>query len=228
MKFSFISIFPSMIESYFSESIIKKAIDKNLLEVELIDLKQHSTNRYHKLDRPKIGGGAGMLMEAEPILNAIQKLKTPNTKVIFPLPAAKPFKNNDAKRLAAYDHIIFVSSRYEGVDERAVELCADEVFSIGDFILSGGEIASLAMFDATIRFLPGVLGNEDSLSEESFENTLLEAPSFTKPLNFNGMRINSEFSKGNHAKISSLKKEMSIAKTRFHRPDLFKKYNTVK
>eukprot|EP01022_Parablepharisma_sp_SALTPOND_P005780 TRINITY_DN123643_c0_g1_i1.p2 TRINITY_DN123643_c0_g1~~TRINITY_DN123643_c0_g1_i1.p2 ORF type:complete len:233 (+),score=32.16 TRINITY_DN123643_c0_g1_i1:1483-2181(+) len=224
MKFTFIGIFPELIESYFKESIIKKAIDRGLVEIELLDLKNFSTNRYNKVDRAKIGGGAGMLFEAPPIKKALEFVakSSPNPYIIVPTPAAKPFKSSDAKRLAKKEHIVFINSRYEGIDERVIEIYANEVFSLGDFIISGGEVASLAFFDATMRFIPELLGNEESLVEESFENSLLEAPSFTKPDIFEGVGINSEFYKGNHGSISSLKFKMAQAKSRFYRPDLYK------
>ena len=215
-------------ESYFSDSIIKKAQEKGLLEIDLLDLKQFSQNKHGKIDKAKIGGGAGMLMEASVIKDALESIKKDDYHVIFTAPAAKRFSAKDAKRLSEKKHLVFINSRYEGVDERALELYANEVFSIGDFILSGGELASLAMFDAIIRFVPGVLGNSVSLEEESFEEYLLEAPSFTKPLIFEEVSINSEFSKGNHGKISALKTRMAEAKTSFHRPDIYRKYKIYK
>ncbi|MFP4331846.1 MAG: tRNA (guanosine(37)-N1)-methyltransferase TrmD [Campylobacterales bacterium] len=228
MKFSFVGVFPELIESYFKESIIKKAIDKGIIEIELLDLKNFSTNRYNRIDRAKIGGGAGMVFEAPPIKNALEyviKHSKSEPYIVIPTPVAKPFKSSDAKRLAKKEHIVFINSRYEGIDERVVERYANEVFSLGDFILSGGEIASLAFFDATMRFIPSVLGNVESLVEESFENSLLEAPSFTKPDVFEGLGINSAFYKGNHGSISSLKFKMAEAKSRFYRPDLYKNIN---
>ena len=228
MKFSFLSVFPTLMESYFSDSIIKKAVEKELLRIELVDLKHFSQNKHNKIDQAKIGGGAGMLMEASVVREALKGISKEDCHVIFTAPAAKRFSAKDAKRLSEKKHIVFVNSRYEGVDERAIELYADEVFSIGDFILSGGELASLSMFDAIIRFVPGVLGNSVSLEEESFEEYLLEAPSFTKPLIFEKISINSEFSKGNHGRISALKTRMAEAKTSFHRPDIYRKYKIFK
>jgi len=141
---------------------------------------------------------------------------------------AKPFKQNDAKRLAKKSHVAFVSGRYEGIDERVVEKYADEVFSIGDYILTGGELASLVMCDAISRNIEGVLGNSDSLSVESFETLTLEAPSFSKPNNYDAMGVPSEYLKGNHSKIRSLKLALSECKTKFFRPEQLLKYRTRK
>ena len=169
-------------------------------------------------------GGAGMLMTPQPLFDTLDKIKAddPNAYIIFPLAAAKPFRQNDAKRLAKKKNIVFVSGRYEGIDERVIENYADEVFSIGDFILTGGELPSLVMCDAISRNVEGVLGNEDSLDIESYENDLLEAPSFSKPQIFKDFSIIKEFLKGNHSKIATLKSNLAICKTKYFRPDLVK------
>jgi tRNA (guanine37-N1)-methyltransferase len=162
-------------------------------------------------------------MNAQPLFDTLKEIRTqsPNAYFIFPVPAGKPFVQADAKRLAGKEHIVFVNGRYEGIDERVVETFADELFSIGDYVLTGGELASTVMSDAISRNVAGVLGNEESLSEESFENMLLEAPSFTKPASFENRSIPSEFLKGNHAKIANLKNEMAKLKTKYFRPDLY-------
>lgn len=164
-------------------------------------------------------------MFPQPLFNLLDEIKkdTPNAYIIFPLAAAKPFRQNDAIRLSKKENIVFVSGRYEGIDERVIETYANEVFSIGEYILTGGELPSLIMADAISRNCKGVLGNEDSLTNESYnidenDNILLEAPSFTKPTIFNGLKIPSELSKGNHAKIECLKHKMSICKTKYYRP----------
>jgi len=156
------------------------------------------------------------------LLDNIKK-ESPNVHIIFPLAAAKPFNQNDAIRLSKKEHIVFVSGRYEGIDERVIETYASEVFSTGEYILTGGELPSLIMADAISRNCKGVLGNYDSLNDESYNinedsKMLLEAPSFTKPTNFKGLKIPSELSKGNHAKIKCLKHKMSICKTKYYRP----------
>ena len=172
-----------------------------------------------------IGGGAGMLMTPQPLMDTLDNIRasSPSAHVIFLSPVAKPFAQNDAKRLAKKEHIVFVSGRYEGIDERVIEAQADELFSIGDFILTGGELASMVVCDAVARNVNGVLGNSDSLSVESFEESLLEAPSFTKPKNYENNEVVSEFLKGNHSKITDLKRGLALCKTKYFRPDLYKK-----
>ena len=219
MKISFLTLFPHLMECYFQDSILKRAQEKGLFSLEFIDFREFSTNRYKKVDKPQIGGGAGMLLEPAPIASAIEKIRTDNSWIIFATPVAKRFTQKDAKRLASKKHLVFVSGRYEGFDERLIEIYADEVFSIGDFILTGGELASMVMSDAIVRNIPGVLGNSASLEEESFENDLLEAPAFTKPDMFQGRRIVLEYLKGNHSKISALKYEMAALRTKYYRPD---------
>lgn len=223
MKFTYVTLFKNLISPYFEDSILKKAIDKNLLSIDFYNPREYTTNKHNKVDDYQAGGGAGLLLNAQPLFDTLKdiKSKNPNAYFIFPAPAGKPFKQIDAKRLAKREHIVFVSGRYEGIDERVVETYADEIFSIGDYVLTGGELASTVMSDAISRNVVGVLGNEDSLDEESFENMLLEAPSFTKPAIFEDKTIPSEFLKGNHAKISNLKKEMAKLKTKYFRPDLY-------
>ncbi|NPA27963.1 MAG: tRNA (guanosine(37)-N1)-methyltransferase TrmD [Epsilonproteobacteria bacterium] len=224
MEFNFITLFPSLIEGYFSDSILKRAIQKELIEINFYNPRDYTTNRYKKVDSPKVGGGAGMLMDIEPVERAILDNRLEQkSKIIFLTPVAKPFRQVDAKRLAKESSITFVCGRYEGFDERLIELYANEVFSIGDYILTGGELGALVMSDAISRNIEGVLGNRDSLVEESFENNLLEAPSFSKPKKHKEISIISEFSKGNHNKIASIKDWLSLYKTKYFRPDIYQK-----
>jgi tRNA (guanine37-N1)-methyltransferase len=218
MKFTFLTLFANLMECYFEDSILRRAIKKGVLEIDFIDFRDYTTDKHLKVDKPKAGGGAGMLLMADPLVRAIEENKSKDTWVVFATPAGKRFNQKDAKRLAKKKEIMFVSGRYEGFDERAIELCADEVFSIGDFVLTGGELASLVMCDAIARNVPQVLGNEESLVEESFEADLLEAPAFTKPNLYRGMPIPSEFLKGNHGKLQALKKQMALLRTRYYRP----------
>ncbi len=223
MKFTFVTLFENLVKPYFEDSILKRAQNAKILELEFKNPRDYAKNKHQKVDDYQAGGGAGLLMFPEPICDLLDIIKkdNPNAHIIFPVPAGKPFRQIDAKRLAKKEHIVFVSGRYEGIDERVIEEYADEVFSIGDYVLTGGELASLVMSDAISRNIKGVLGNEDSLSEESFEDGALEAPSFTKPNIFRDSAIPSEFLKGNHAIICTLKKEMSGLKTKYFRPDLF-------
>ena len=224
MKFSFLTLFPQLIEGYFSDSILSRAIEKNLIVVDYINPRDYTTNKHNKVDEPMIGGGAGMLMTAQPLFDSIKAIKkeSPQSHIVLVTPVGKPFKQNDAKRLAKKEHLVFVSGRYEGMDERFIEEVADELFSIGDFILTGGELPSMVMADAIARNVEGVLGNSDSLTVESFESSVLEAPSFSKPKIYNEIAVPSELLKGNHGKISDLKNAMAKCKTKYFRPDMHK------
>ncbi|MEA3354558.1 MAG: tRNA (guanosine(37)-N1)-methyltransferase TrmD [Campylobacterota bacterium] len=226
MKFSFVTLFPKLIEPYFQDSILKKACEKKLISYEFYNPRDYTANKHKKVDDTLCAGGAGQLIFPQPLFDLLDMIKQndKDAHIVFPLAAAKPFNQNDSKRLAASKkHIVFVSGRYEGIDERVIEKYADEVFSIGDYILTGGELPSTVMADSISRNVEGVLGNKDSLEEESYntiedKEQLLEAPSFTKPVNFRGLSVPSEFLKGNHAKIRNLKSKLSRYKTKYFRP----------
>ena len=226
MRFTFVTLFKNLVDGYFQDSILKRAIEKDLISIEYADPRDYSTNKHHKVDDTAVGGGAGMVMNPQPLFDCLSDLKKkdPELYIVFVTPVAKSFVQNDAKRLAKRSHIAFVSGRYEGIDERVIEEFADEVFSIGDYILTGGELPSLVMCDAISRNIEGVLGNSDSLSVESFEMQLLEAPSFSKPQVYGGLSVPSEYLKGNHSKIRSLKLALSKSKTKFFRPKQLLKY----
>jgi tRNA (guanine37-N1)-methyltransferase len=225
VKFTFVTHFPNLIYPYFSDSILSRAKDADLIEIECVNPRDFTLDKYKKVDDYKIGGGAGLLMSSQPLFFAIEEIKKRDKDAyfIFLTPVAKNFSQNDAKRLSKKNSIVFICGRYEGVDERTIETYADEVFCVGDFVLTGGELPSLCLCDAISRMIKGALGNEESLTEESFEDFLLEAPSFTKPNVYDGLGVPSDFLKGNHAIISRLKNRMAHAKTCFHRPDLYKK-----
>lgn len=226
MRFTFVTLFPQLIEGYFEDSILKRAIANDYMSVDYLDPREYSTNRHNKVDDAPVGGGAGMVMTPQPLFDCLTQLRvaSPDVHIIFLTPVAKSFVQNDAKRLAKKEHIAFVSGRYEGIDERIIETFADEVYSIGDYILTGGELPSLVMCDAISRMVDGVLGNSDSLETESYETFLLEAPSFSKPANYKDMSVPSEFLKGNHSKICELKLDLSQSKTKYFRPDDSKRH----
>lgn len=230
MKFTFVTLFQNIVEGYFQDSILKRAIQKDILSIEYLNPRDFSSSKHNKVDDTAVGGGAGMVMNPQPLYDALSELKTKdkNVHVVFLTPVAKPFRQNDAKRLAKKSHIAFVSGRYEGIDERVIEKYADELFSIGDYILTGGELASLVICDAISRNIEGVLGNSDSLNIESFETNLLEAPSFSKPEKYENNCVPSEYLKGNHSKIRSLKLALSECKTKFFRPEQLLKHRTRK
>ena len=225
MRFNFVTLFPEIVKGYFSDSILYRAITESLIELHFFNPRDYSTNRHKKVDDVIVGGGAGMLMTMQPLVDTIKAIKKddPNTKVIALTPVAKKFNQKDAKRLAKSSSITFVCGRYEGFDERFIEMYVDEVLSIGDFILTGGELAAMVVCDAIARNINGVLGNSASLVEESFENELLEAPSFTKPNIYEENAVISEFLKGNHSKIASTKEKLALCKTNYFRPELFGK-----
>jgi len=225
MRFSFVTLFPNLIKGYFSESILKRAIEDEKISIDFYNPRDFTTDKHNRVDASMIGGGAGMLMTPQPLMDTLRKARvdSPKAHIIFLSPVAKTFTQNDAKRLSKKEHIVFVSGRYEGIDERVIEAQADEIFSIGDFILTGGELASMVVCDAISRNVETVLGNSDSLSVESFEDALLEAPSFTKPKDYEGNEVVSEFLKGNHSKITDLKRGLALCKTKYFRPDLYKK-----
>ncbi|CAA6800091.1 MAG: tRNA (Guanine37-N1) -methyltransferase (EC [uncultured Campylobacterales bacterium] len=225
MRINFITLFPQLIKSYFGDSILKNAHEKKLFETEYLNPRDFSTHKHKKVDAPMIGGGAGMLISPEVIKQTLNRIKE-QTHIVFVTPSAKRFTQKDAKRLSTQKSITLVSGRYEGIDDRVIETYANEVFSIGDYILTGGELPSLIISDAILRNIPGILGNKDSLTEESFENGYLEAPNFTKPIIFEDLQVNSTFLKGNHSKISDLKNSMAKIKTRYFRPDIYSQKGT--
>lgn len=220
MKFTYVTLFQNLIEGYFQDSILKRAMDKRLFEVDYLNPRDFSASKHKKVDDTAVGGGAGMVMTPQPLFDALNHLKAQgDVHIVFTTPVGKPFVQNDAKRLSGKKHVAFVSGRYEGIDERVIETFADELFSIGDYVLTGGELPSLVMSDAIVRNIDGVLGNIESLETESFETPLLEAPSFGKPPVYDGSAAPSEYLKGNHSKIAALKFALSECKTKFFRPE---------
>lgn len=224
MHFRFLTLFPNLILPYFEDSILKKAKDKKLISIETINLRNYANNKHNKVDDAQIGGGAGQVINFDVLQKSLKVIKN-KSYVIFLTPSGKPFNNLDAKRLIQKKDITFICGRYEGFDERAIELYADEVLSIGDFILTGGELGALCICDSVARQIPMVLGNKNSLLEESFEDYLLEAPVFSKSKIkiqknqfFNPPLI---YSTGNHSIIRDLKHNLSVLKTKYFRPDLF-------
>lgn len=218
MRFTYVTLFSNLIEGYFQDSILKRAIEAECFQVAFLNPRDYSASRHHKVDDTAVGGGAGMVMTPQPLFDTLGTLDD-DAHIIFVAPVGKQFTQNDAKRLATKKHVVFVSGRYEGIDERVLETFADEVFSIVDYVLTGGELPSLVMTDAIVRNLDGVLGNSESLEYESFETPLLEAPSFGKPPLYEDMAAPSEYLKGNHSKIQALKSALSECKTKYFRPE---------
>ena len=198
------------------------------MEINYVNPRDFSADKWKKVDDTAVGGGAGMVMTPQPLFDTLKTLKEDDVHIIFATPVGKPFNQNDAKRLASKKHVAFVSGRYEGIDERVIERFADEVYSIGDYILTGGELPSLVMADAISRNVEGVLGNQVSLDEESFEGFLLEAPAFARPPEYEGIKSPSEYMNGNHAKITALKLTLSECKTKYFRPNELLKHKRRK
>ena len=218
MKINFLTLFPNYYKPFQEESIIKNAIKKNLLKVDVIDFRKFANNKNNKVDDVVYGGGKGMLLMVEPIDKALQKTKG---KKILLSPQGKLFSQEKALKFSQEKEITFVAGRYEGFDERVRNL-VDEEISIGDYVLTGGEIASMVIADSIVRLLPGVIKTE-SHENDSFQNNLLDYPQYTKPREYKNMKVPKVLLSGNHAKINKWRKEKQIQKTKLIRPDLLKR-----
>jgi len=226
MRFDIITLFPSIFKSPFEESIIKRAQQKRLVEVHLHNLRDFTTDAHRTVDDTPFGGGAGMVMKVEPIykaLNHIKKQLGRRAKVILLSPQGKIFNQKIALELAKEKNIILICGRYEGVDERVREHLVDEELSIGDYVLSGGEIPAMVVVDAVTRVVPGVLGNERSVKEDSFYRGLLDYPQYTRPAEFMGWEVPAVLRSGNHQRIREWRMRKRLEKTLQRRPDLLKK-----
>lgn len=226
MKITILTLFPEMFESYLNNSIIKRAQAKNLVEFELINIRDFTTNKNHRVDDYPTGGGAGLIMQCQPVLDALKSIKTENSKVLLTSPRGRTFSQEMALSLSKNEHLIFICGHYEGIDER-VNKYVDELVSIGDFILTGGEVPVMAMSDSIIRLIKGVI-TEESIIDESFNNGLLEYPQYTFPYDYEGDTIPDILFSGNHQAIEKYRKKQSLVLTRKHRPDLFEKYELSK
>lgn len=221
MKISIISLFPSMFEGPFATSMLKKAQDEGLLSIELINLRDYGMGPRKTVDDSPYGGGAGMVLKPEPIFAALADIKkdSSNAYVVLMTPRGIQYKQHVVKQLTAHKHLVLICGHYEGVDERVMSEVDLEV-SIGDFVLTGGELAAMIVVDSVARFIPGVLGHEDSAHEESFAQGLLEHPHYTRPNEFNGEKVPDELKTGNHSQIAGWRKAEAIKKTKQNRPDL--------
>ncbi len=221
MRIDIITLFPDIALSPLSDSIIKRAREQGLVDIQAHQLRDWATGKHRKTDDYLCGGGQGMLMMPEPIFAAVEELKNDLTRVILMTPQGKPFQQVDAQRLSTSQHLIILCGHYEGVDQRVIDTLVDEEISIGDYILTNGAVAAAVITDAIVRLIPGALGDARSSAEESFSNPkMLEAPAYTKPNDFRGMRVPDVLLSGDHGKISNWKKEQAIKRTRANRPDL--------
>ena len=221
MKIDILTLFPEMFETIFSYSIIKRAIDEKKVEIEIHNFRDYSKDSHHKVDDTPYGGGCGMVLTCQPIFDCVESLKTQNSKVILLTPDGLPYKQKVAYELSKEKHLILICGHYEGFDDRIRTLCDYEI-SIGDYVLTGGELASMVLTDSIVRLLPGVI-EEESHKNDSFNNNLLDYPTYTKPSVFRGMEVPSVLLSGDHKKIEEYRKEESIKKTEARRPDLLEK-----
>jgi len=226
IRFDILTLFPDMFQSPFASSVLKKAIDRGIIRVNIYNIRDFTTDKHHVVDDSPYGGGSGMVMKAGPIVEGIEWIKSTNgsPRVILMTPQGVPFDHSQAKRLSQYDHLLFVCGRYEGVDER-VRGYVDEEVSIGDYILMGGELAVMVVIDAVSRFVPGVLGSEESVLEESFANALLEYPQYTRPRVFRGKGVPEVLISGDHRQITHWRRREALKRTFIRRPDLLEKVN---
>lgn len=221
MKIDILTIFPNMFDNIFNESIIKRAVENDIVSINIVNFRDYSDDPHKKVDDTPYGGGAGMVLAPGPIFNCVEELKTKDSKVILLTPDGIPYKQKSAYDLSKEKHMIIICGHYEGFDERIRSL-ADIEISIGDYVLTGGEIPAMVLVDSIVRLLPGVI-NEQSHLEDSFNhNYLLDYPTYTKPRVFRGMEVPEVLTSGDHAKINKWRQEESIKKTKKRRPDLFK------
>jgi tRNA (guanine37-N1)-methyltransferase len=224
MKFEILTLFPALFESPFSESIIGKAAEKKLFQIKIYNLRDWAEPPHWTVDDSPYGGGGGMVMKPEPIARAINDLKekSPRSRTLLLSPQGTPFCQEEAENLAREEGLIFLCGRYEGFDERVRSMVDDE-YSIGDYVLTGGEFAAMVMVDVISRLIPGVLGNNQSAEQDSFSDGLLEYPQYTRPAECQGMRVPEVLLSGNHGEISRWRRRQQLQRTRKRRPDLLKK-----
>lgn len=227
MRIDVLTLFPRMFEGPLGESIIGKAREKGLLEINVSNFRDYSDNKHQTVDDYPYGGGAGMLLKVQPVYDNIKAIKeaTPETKkrVILLDPAGKPFDQKMAEEFSTEEHLVFICGHYEGYDERIRSLVTDEV-SLGDYVLTGGELGAMVMIDATVRLLPEVLGNQTSAQTDSHSTGLLEHPQYTRPAEFKGMRVPEVLMNGNHKLIEQWQLKESLRRTYQRRPDMLETY----
>ncbi len=221
MKIDIITLFPKMFSGPFEESIIKRAKERGLVEINLIDLRKYGIGKHQQVDDRPYGGGVGMVLMVEPMFNAIKDMKTKDSKVILMNPQGKVFNQKKARELSQEKHIIIVAGRYEGFDERIRKYLADEEISIGDYVLTGGELPAMVVAETVARLVPGVLDKKEATQNESFSDPKkLENPQYTHPYEFNGWKVPDVLLSGHHAEVEKWKKEKAQENTKKNRPDL--------
>lgn len=224
MQIDIITLFPGMFTGYLTESIIKRAQEKGAVSIGVINLRNYTHDRHRTADDRPYGGGAGMVLKAEPLFEAVEALRTPDSSVILLSPRGELFGQEKAGYLSRRDHLIFICGHYEGVDERVSSSLVDEEISIGDYILTGGELPAMVVADSVIRLIPGVLGDSDSTVDESFSKGRLEYPHYTRPAEYRGMAVPSVLLSGDHGEVARWREEQSFFATCLRRPDLIRDF----
>ncbi len=227
MKIDVVTPFPRLFDGLFEESILRRAKAKGAVEVTVRDLRDFTDDKHRTVDDYPFGGGAGMILKPEPVFRAVERIREDHPesdpKILFMSPQGIPFTQDKAGALASEPHLVFLCGHYRGVDERIIEALVHEEISIGDYILSGGELAAAVVIDAVVRLLPGVLGNFDSAEGDSFVSGGLDHPHYTRPEEFRGMRVPDVLLSGHHARVDAWRKERALERTRTRRPDLLDK-----
>jgi len=220
VKIDILTLFPDICGAPLGESIMKRAQENGIVDLQIHNLRDWTTDKHHVVDDAPFGGGQGMVMKPEPIFAAVKDLRNPTSRVVLMSPAGQRFDQQLATQLSAEPHVIIVCGHYEGVDHRVIEHLVDLEISIGDYVLTNGAIAAVVLVDAIVRLLPGALGHEQSAIDDSFNHGLLEAPQYTRPAEFRDWKVPKVLLSGNHAEIAKWRKEQAIKRTRENRPDL--------
>lgn len=223
MIIDILSLFPGYFKGPFDESILKRAKEKGIVEINLIDIRDFADNRYRRVDDRPFGGGPGMVLMPQPVTAAIRHVKTPKAHVVYLSPQGPLLDAAKCRELAKAEHLVLLCGHYEGVDQRVIDNEIDEEISIGDYVLTNGCVAAIVLVDAVLRFVPDVLGHEDAASEDSFEKGLLDCPHYTKPRVFEGHEVPEVLLQGNHQEIALWRRQQALKKTQSVRPDLMKK-----
>lgn len=223
LQIDVLTLFPRMLEGFLAESILGKAIESKLLGVSVHDVRAWCTDKHRNADDRPFGGGAGMVMKPEPVVAAIEQLQTPGCRRIYLTPDGVPYSEKIARELSTQKHILLLSGHYEGIDQRIRDTVIDQEISIGDYVLTNGTLPAAVVIDALARFIPGVLGDEKSLTHESFTGRFLDFPQYTRPAEFRGQSVPKVLLSGNHAEIEKWRHEKRVEKTRLVRPDLLEK-----
>lgn len=227
MRFHIMTLFPEIFNSYMNESIMKRAVEKGIIEVNIYNIRDFSTNKHKKVDDYPFGGGAGMVMTPQPIYDTykhiIDKFDIKDPRVVYLTPKGKVHNQNIASEMSTFEDVILLCGHYEGIDQRIIDSIVTDEISIGDYVLTGGELPALILIDSISRLIPGVLSQNESFEEESFKDDLLEYPHYTRPREFMGMEVPEVLLSGNHKKIDEWRHEKSIEITKERRPDLYKK-----